>query len=50
MSSPAAIVANAGGGTAMLDDDGGLSGTTGGVTVGALNGLPGTTLGEWNVL
>ena len=50
MSSPAAIAANAGGGTAMLDDDGGLSGTTGGVTVGALNGLPRTTLGEWNVL
>ena len=43
-------MANAGGGTATLDDDGGLSGTTGGVTVGALNGLPGTTLGEWNVL
>ena len=50
MSSPAAIAANAGGGTATLDDDGGLSGTTGGVTVGALNGLPGMTLGEWNVL
>ena len=50
MSSPATIVANAGGGMATPDDDGGLSGTTGGVTVGALNGLPGTTLGEWNLL
>ena len=35
-----------GGGTTTPDDDGGLTGTTGGVTVGALNGLPGTTLGE----
>ena len=46
ISSLAAIVANTGGGTATLDDEGGLFGTTRGVTVGALNGLPGTTLGE----
>ena len=39
-----------GGGTTTPDGGGGLTGTTGGVTVGALNGLPGTTLGEWNVL
>ena len=43
-------MANSGGGTATLINDGGLSGTTGGVTVGALNGLPGTTLREWCVL
>ena len=34
------------GGPTTLDGDGGLTGTTGGVTVGDLNGLPGTTLGE----
>ena len=32
--------------TAALDGDEGLTGTTGGVTVWALNRLPGSTLGE----
>ena len=35
-----------GGVTTGLDGVGGLVGTTGGVTDGTLNGLPGTTLGE----
>ena len=35
-----------GDGTTGLTGVGGLVGTTGGVTDGALSGLPGTTLGE----
>ena len=40
------MAAIAGGAITGLGGVGSVVGTTGGVTVGTLNGLPGTTLGE----
>ena len=40
------MTAIVGGATTGLGSVGGLVGTTGGSTVGAINGLPGTTLGK----